>query len=203
MVIFMATAAFGADANLKVANIDQNPLVPEAIPPAVTPQVTEKYEYYDIMGQTETDLRRQMSQNGIKWDDGKTYDALTTWNVKWNYGYDSAATGCVAQSFNATVDITFRYPRWIRGNDLVEPLATKWDTYMSNLILHENGHRDMAVQQTADFVRAVSELAAQSCAELDRQIESLGRDSMAKLNSDERDYDATTIHGTTQGAVFP
>ena len=99
-----------------------------------------------------------MSQNGIKWDDGKTYDALTTWNVKWNYGYDSSATGCVAQAFNATVDITFRYPRWIRGNDAVEPLATKWDTYMNNLILHENGHRDMAVQQTADFVRAVTEL---------------------------------------------
>ena len=49
MVIFMATAAFGADANLRVANIDQKSPRPGATPAGVTPQVTEKYEYYDIM----------------------------------------------------------------------------------------------------------------------------------------------------------
>lgn len=202
MAICIATSAIAADENVKLANIEKN-IRPGAALGSVVPQVSEQYEYYDIIGQTEKELRRQMSEYGIKWDDGKTYDALTTWSVKWNYGYSTSTAGCMAQPFNATVDITFRYPRWIRGDAAVEPLAAKWDSYMNNLIVHENGHRDMAIQHTADFAAVAAELVAPSCADLDRQIESLGRERMAKLNSEERDYDTTTIHGATQGAVFP
>jgi predicted secreted Zn-dependent protease len=166
--------------------------------------VTEQYEYYYITGSTETELRQQMATQGIKWDDGKTYDALTTWNVRWDYGYNCGNVGCTAADFNASVAITFRYPSWQRTDTAPQDLAMKWDTYMKNLIVHEVGHRDMAVQQTEELAAAVAQLPpAPSRGELAQQIEALATTKMAKLNADEREYDAITIHGTTQGAVFP
>jgi predicted secreted Zn-dependent protease len=166
--------------------------------------VTEQYEYYYITGNSETELRQQMAAQGIKWDDGKTYDALTTWNVKWDYGYNCGNAGCTVSDFNAAVAITFRYPSWMRTEAAPQDLTLKWDAYMRNLIVHENGHRDMAVQQTEELAAAVAQLPpAPSRGELARQVEQLASAKMAKMNTDQREYDAITIHGTTQGAVFP
>jgi predicted secreted Zn-dependent protease len=171
---------------------------------ALEPVVTEKYYYYGISGDNEKDLRRQMTENGTKWDDGKTYDSVTSWNISWDYDYDCTAQGCRADFFNTKVYITFRYPQWIRVGEVPPSLSEKWDTYMKNLIVHENGHRDMAVNATAELARAVVALeSAPSRAELDRQIQGLSDRIMAKLKAEQREYDATTIHGTTQGAVFP
>jgi predicted secreted Zn-dependent protease len=167
--------------------------------------VNEKYEYYEITGSTESELRQQMGQKGIKWDDGKTYDALTTWNVTWQYDYDCELSGCTAEDFKATVNIVFRYPQWVRDEaGAPEPLMAKWENYMNNLIVHEVGHRNMAVDAVAQMAAAVTELpGTPSRSELDRAVEALTRERMAKMNSEQRTYDDTTIHGTTQGAVFP
>lgn len=204
MIVAFAGTTFAAiGGGVELANIDGTARQ-QVLDQAAQPAVTEKYEYYDITGSHESELRRQMSVSGIKWDDGKTYDALTTWNVKWNYNYACANDGCKAGSFRTSVDITFRYPRWLRPPDASAELIAKWDRYMANLIVHENGHRDMAVQQTADLAVAVSQLPpAPSRAELDRLIETLASERMAKMNADEKQYDVTTIHGATQGAVFP
>jgi predicted secreted Zn-dependent protease len=166
--------------------------------------VTEQYEYYTIAGNTAMDLRSQMTANGIKWDDGKTYDALTTWNIKWDYGYNCGTLGCTAANFNATVAITFRYPSWKPTETAPATLVERWDAYMRNLIVHETGHRDMAVERTRDLASEIAQMPpAPSRRELDRQIEQLASVRMAKMNGDQRIYDADTIHGSTQGAVFP
>lgn len=203
MIAGMGMTAFAGQDKIDVANIDTNVRLEMMKSRAAKPDVTEKYEYYEIKGDNAGELRREMSRNGIKWDDGKTYDALTTWNVKWDYEYKRTEKGCSTDSFKTTVDIIFRYPKWVQTDSAPETLLTKWNSYMNNLIAHENGHRDMAVQQAADFAHAVAERSAPSCAELDREVDALGHEQMAKLNADEKDYDTTTIHGTTQGAVFP
>lgn len=207
IITFLAVLAISgtvlAQGNVDIASIDKNSRQ-EVRRQAAHPVVTEKYEYYDIAGSNEKEMRLQMSKNGTKWDDGKVYNALTTWNVKWDYDYNCTAKGCTPDLFKARVAITFRYPRWNRPAGAPEPLATKWETYMANLIFHENGHRDMAVEQTAALAAAVEQLPpAPSRAELDRRIETLVNDRMAKMNADEKEYDVVTIHGATQGAVFP
>jgi predicted secreted Zn-dependent protease len=80
----------------------------------------------------------------------------------------------------------------------------KWDRYLNNLITHENGHRDMVVDAANDLSRAVVQLSpAPTCADLDRNVRALFRKRMEIMNEDQREYDKTTKHGTTQGAVFP
>lgn len=203
LIAGIAITAFAAEDKIDLATVDKDIRLEMMKGHAAKPEVDEKYEYYEIKGNDANQLRREMSRNGIKWDDGKTYDALTTWNVTWDYEYKRTETGCGVDDLKAKVDIVFRYPKWVQMDSAPEPLLTRWNNYMANLITHENGHRDMAVQHTADFARSVAELTASSCAELDRKVQALGNERMAKLNADERDYDATTVHGTTQGAVFP
>jgi predicted secreted Zn-dependent protease len=204
-ILFMiasVTASAGND-KIVVANVDKD--LPFRQKPAVLPPVvTEKYEYYDVNGICEKDLQFQMRQKGITWTNGKKYNSTTSWHVKWDYGYNDASQACSPDSFRVVVEITFRYPKWVGTAEAPQPLVDKWNSYMQHLVLHENGHRDMAVEAATELVHAVAALPpAPDCAKLDRELRSLSRARMNKLNDDEKQYDTTTMHGYTQGAVFP
>jgi len=204
-ILFMsvATSSFAGASGIILAKLDKDGTSRLSIGP-VPPLVREKYEYYEIRGNSEKELSCQITQNGCSWNDGKKYASVTSWNVKWSYGYRRAPQGCSAESFTTTVDITYRYPKWVRTDGAPQILVGTWETYLERLLVHEKGHRDMAVEAAADLARAVSKLpVARSCAELDREVRALGRGRITTLNVLERQYDATTKHGTTQGAIFP
>ncbi len=202
LIIWFAVPARATDNTLDLANINSDLRLD--IQNRAEPAVSESYEYYEIYGDCEKELRRQMTRNGTKWGDGKTYDSVTTWNVDWDYDYKCRSGGCTADSFNSKVKVTIRYPKWVNQDKSSRALRDKWDNYMKNLVLHEHGHRDLAVKAAAGLAHAVSVLPpAPSRSELDRQIEELSNNLMAKMADDQREYDAETIHGTTQGAVFP
>lgn len=195
--------AYAGEKEIDIASIDKN-LRHEIYTKAPALSVIEKYAYYEIRGNDEKELRRQMGQNGTRWNDGKTYDALTSWTWDWDYGYERTAQGCSVDSFKTTVNVTFRYPKWARTDEAPQTLTQKWDGYMKNLIVHESGHSDMAVKAAEEFSRTVAEMPpAASCGELDRKVKELSSELMAKLNANSREYDDVTVHGTTQGAVFP
>jgi predicted secreted Zn-dependent protease len=202
LLLSVAAAAFAGEGRPVVASLGKDPVPRKKnIAP---PLVAEKYDYYEVCGSCEKDLQCEMNQKGIKWDDGKKYDSVTTWKVKWDYGYDRAPQTCSADSFRVTVEILFRLPKWTRTGDAPQQLVDKWDSYMKNLVMHENGHRDMAVEAAADLSRSVAELPpAPTCVELDREVQNLCRARLKKLKEEEKEYDAITNHGYAQGAVFP
>jgi len=205
-VFFMiiAATAFAHEDGVAVANVEKNisqRIISSTTVPVV---VTENYEYYDVCGCNEKELQCDLKKKCIQWNDGKKYDAVTTWDMKWDYGYDHDSQACAVDSFKVTVDIFFRYPRWVRTSETSPQLVEKWDRYMKNLITHENGHRDLAVEAAAKLSSAVAALNPPStCVELDRRVRALYRARMAKLNEDQKAYDATTNHGVNQGALFP
>ncbi len=205
LLLFMnlAATASAADHGVTLAKIDHSASRPISRKISL-PAVTEKYEYYEVRGDNEKALRCQLDQNGCTWDDGKKYDSVTAWHVKWDYDHEQTAETCQADSFRATVDITYRYPKWVRGDKAVQPLVSKWENYMQNLAVHEKGHRDLAVEAAAELTRAVAELPpARSCGDIDREVKALCRTYMQKLSADQKTYDAETTHGVKQGALFP
>jgi predicted secreted Zn-dependent protease len=169
----------------------------------VSPVVTEQYEYYEIRGDNEKELRNQLSRNGCMFNDGKKYDALTTWRMKLDYGYRCTGQACTADSVKVSVTINMRYPKWVRSNDVPRQLVDKWDNYITNLVTHENKHRDIAVDAATELSKAVAALPpAPSCSALDLEVRALSRRLMEKLNTDEKRLDETTSHGKTDGAVL-
>jgi predicted secreted Zn-dependent protease len=203
LMMTVAVAISAASDNVEFASVNKDSHF-SIIKPSVAPAVTEKYEYYEVQGVSESQLRCDMNHNSCKWDDGKKYDSVTSWRVKWDYDYDRAPQSCAAVSFKASVEIVFRYPKLVHTEAVPQLLMAKWDSYRKNLTLHENGHRDMAVEAAADLSRAVAELPpAPSCSDLDKEVRALCRLKMSKLNADEKAYDVSTKHGFTQGAIFP
>src|SRR3990172_7542966 len=139
----VAVTSYSGDGSVDIASVEKESYVQKnhAVLP---PVVTEQYEYYDVKGDDEQTLRCDISKNGCRWNDGKKYDSVTTWRIRWHYGYDRGPQTCSADSFRTTIDIIFRYPKWVREAGAPQSLVDKWDDYMKNLIMHENGHRDMA-----------------------------------------------------------
>ncbi|MDA8100813.1 MAG: DUF922 domain-containing protein [Nitrospiraceae bacterium] len=193
--------AFAADKTVALASLDQH-VLPFAKRQAVrAPIVTETCDCYEIRGASEKDLRDQLQRHGVRIGDGKTYDALTSWDIKWTYDHDKERSSCTADNFMVYVDISIRYPEWSR-QDAAEPsLETSWNVYLQNLRSHEQGHRDIAVKKADELSHAVAALPpAATCDDLDRSIAVLGRKLMKELNAEQKAYDTVTGHGATQGA---
>ncbi len=202
LVFFISAAANAGPEGIVVATIDRSHGVPEVR--TTLPRVNERYEYYNIEGSSEQELRNQMCLNGCKWCDGKTYDAVTNWHVTWDYDHAQSENGCSAGTFRANVDITIRLPRWTRSNGASSVLVEKWGRYLEKLLEHEQGHRDLAVSAAADIAESVASLPpASDCSHIDREIIALSRERLRKLNADSEGYDKATRHGVTQGAIFP
>jgi len=198
-----AHPAFAGDGGIDIASVDRD-IYHHREQIVLAPAVSEKQEFYEIRGWGEKELRDQMTRQGIAWNDGKKYDSITIWHVKWDYEHERSSQSCSAQAFQATAEITIRYPQWVRTEAAPQELKDKWDGYLANLMEHEKGHRDMVVEAVEDLTRAVAHLpAAPTCAELDRLVRSLCHERMAKLNDEAKEYDAATLHGAEQGAVFP
>jgi predicted secreted Zn-dependent protease len=168
------------------------------------PNVLIKYEYYEIAGSTESELRQQMNQNGIRWTNGNTYDALTRWNVNWNYRYDKKEYGCSILSVATTVNVTHKMPKWVNYSDAPSDLQNRWDGYMRALKKHEEGHKNHGAMAAAEIERAVAAMhPSRTCEELGQGANALSHIILEKYVQKEKEYDARTNFGETQGAIFP
>jgi predicted secreted Zn-dependent protease len=195
VAVFTSAAAAGSDALPSVGSAGKNVRVPV---------VTERTEYYEVEGVCEKDLRCDLGKKGCKWDDGKVYDSETSWSWKWDCGRDAIHPDCSPDAVTVTVEIVFKYPKWVPIAAAPPSLVKKWDEYLKNLKVHENGHRDMAVAAATGFSRAVAALPpVKNCSELESKVHALGSEWMEKLNADSREYDLATKHGVKQGALFP
>lgn len=199
LFLLVATTAVADEKPIEVASIDKASFLRQ-----IPPVVTEKYEYYEIRGSSEQELRSQMLKNGCTWEDGKKYDSVTSWSWTWDYGTGHTSQTCSADDFAIALEITFRLPKWVRTDDVPQPLVDKWDGYLKNLTMHENGHRDRVMDAALELSGAVARLPrALTCSDRDRKVRALNSKITAQLNEAQQAYDATTDHGAKQGALFP
>ena len=84
-------------------------------------------------------------------------------------------------------------------------LAENWQRYMTNLIIHEEGHKDLAISGAQAILDALLSLPnAASCGEdVQSLVSSTGDEIFADYNARQKAYDTETNHGETQGAYFP
>jgi predicted secreted Zn-dependent protease len=181
------------------------PLVLLATPPeARGPKVRTTYEYYDVDGRSAPDIRRKLNTHGVRWTDGKVYDAVTRWYVRWNYRYENTADGCRIASVITRVEVVIKMPRWTAVDEASETLRDKWQHYFDALREHELGHRDFGVRAAAEIEDAVARMEpGQDCLSLGEAANAIGHRILEKYRQEEIAYDLKTRHGYTQGAVFP
>ena len=164
-------------------------------------KVRERYEFYDVVGSTLADLQREIKENGTRWNDGRTYAAVTSWDIRYDYDVVNEGGSCAVRSVKTEVEIVYHLPRMIssRGLDLTE----LWDRYMARVKVHEYGHRDLAVKAAGEINEALATLPKfKSERELEKEARRVADEKLERMTRAQVAYDEQTRHGETQGAVL-
>jgi predicted secreted Zn-dependent protease len=186
-----------------IARAEPLPEPPPTISPNPEVQTALNYVYYDIAGATEADIRNQISALGPR-DTFGTWGASTRWTVDWAYSYLNSPAGCSASAVKVQLGVTITLPHWNTPGNAAPRLVENWQRFSSAVLVHEGGHRDLAVAGANELARALTVLPpAASCAEFEQSARSTGDALVHQYNYLQQQYDQSTRHGATQGAVFP
>jgi predicted secreted Zn-dependent protease len=142
-----------------------------------------------------------MKHQGTKWDDGKTYAALTTWNINFRYDITDDDGRCAVKKVRTDVDIVYHLPRRITtANPVFTPM---WDRYMRHLKKHEYGHKDITVKMAGEINEVLASLPSFSSTQaLEREAKRRTDEKLQQLKELQLAYDNETRHGETQGAIL-
>jgi len=185
----------------KFVELEQPHVGPLKLSPQV--KVKESFQYYDIDGLTQDELRSQMKRNGTTWNDGKVYAALTCWDIRYHYDVNSTDGKFRLTGVRTDVDIVFHMPRLIPSAKTPNDLKTSWNEYLEHLQTHESGHRDLAIKIGEEIYQALSSLGNfANKSDLDRAAQAVVQARFEKLKQVQVDYDVETHHGVLQGAVL-
>lgn len=169
--------------------------------------LTREEKYYQISGTTPKELRKQLDKYGpIEKETGKKFDARTDWTIEWHYYYNESGSECKIDTnrVDVTLTLAFTYPEWKYPADASSSLVDKWNTYMKNLVLHEEGHASIASEGAQTIYNTIIAMpASATCAALEKATNAAAQEQIDEIKRLEKQYDKETEHGRTQGAIFP
>lgn len=121
--------------------------------------------------------------------------------MNWRYRYRPGLTGCAVTALETDLAVTMHLPRWHPGEDASPVAIREWDRYSVALRVHEDGHADIGAAAAAAIRQELSGLRhASGCAALVKELDDRGKAIIEEHQAREREYDASTRHGATQGA---
>ncbi|HBA87255.1 MAG TPA: hypothetical protein DCZ75_04485 [Geobacter sp.] len=165
-------------------------------------RVKERYQFYNITGKTPDDLRKQMKQNGTKWNDGIVYSAQTTWDIHFSYDVSRENGRYGVKSANTRLEIIYYLPRMV-ATDADPELTLLWHDYLGCLQSHEFGHKDIAVKTATEINEILASIPSyQTEDELAQEITRRTEEKFKRLKDSQVEYDHETRHGETQGAIL-
>ena len=165
-------------------------------------RLSEEIRYYDIVGRTENDLLQAMLR-GAPLYEGTRYFGLTSTEVRYTYWKTPTSTGCDLTDVEVQLRVVTTLPRWRPYSGTPYEVERKWRSFDRALQIHENGHKQFALEEADMIWRALRGLRAPSCEAMDgeaRRIATRIRDTYVLRHNA---YDARTDHGSTQGATWP
>jgi predicted secreted Zn-dependent protease len=178
------------------AGAETLPPIPEGFRPEV------KQAPYDVQGNSVAALVAEKDAKGPM-DDGKRFFAKTEWNLHWNYRYAARGGAFVITTLFVTAEITYRMPRRIPPPTEPDRVAAQWAQFMEALTKHEEGHAQNAIEHGKALYGALRAHGPfVSMQALKDFIQAEGDQCIAETREADKQYDARTGHGATQGATL-
>lgn len=163
------------------------------------PHVTEVFDYFDVTGSSEIELRRQLDENSKISLDGKLYSAMVFHTVGWRAYARKYDDLCSLDKVDVVLDVKFHMPRWINQSSSPQSLQSFWTQLYGTLLEHENGHRDLALEEAREVHRMIKEMApTKTCQELSETVDKIGYSLKDKYSKLQVAYDECTKHGLEQ-----
>jgi predicted secreted Zn-dependent protease len=168
-------------------------------------KLVDSPQHYQVYGNNPATIRAQIRQCAPKSGNGATeYAAETSYHITWQYNVVDAGEGkCQIAHAKVGVHVAQVMPLWQPSLDVQSGLASQWQAFMNSLITHENGHTDIDVQYAQTLLDDLNSFPATSCAQLAQAVKYLTDSDIAILDQANDNYDSSTNHGATQGAILP
>ncbi len=173
---------------------------PEAVVPLGSIRVTTNYY---IFGGTNFHQMRAAMASGRPWKQTLPFDANTEWHIQSRYNLSQNQNGFGLSGVDVTTTVKITLPRWIPAKPVTWDLVTNWSRCFVGLIVHEQGHKQLALAAGAELRRRLEALSGYpSRQELATTAERTINDTLDEFRRREVKYDEVTGHGRTQGAIF-
>ena len=159
---------------------------------------------YEVVGNTLQEVRESMNARGPVGEDGVGYHGDLKWQLEWAYQFAPKGRLCGLDAVKVKLKATMKLPAWKQPDDGVsEDLVREWDRYITALRHHEDGHYETAVAAADEIKQRLSKLRGRTdCAAVGKDADAQAQEILEEFRAKDRDYDATTHHGITQGAQF-
>jgi len=164
--------------------------------------VKKKTIYYDVAGLTTSQLQDAMEQwAALHSPDGFWAGTRFEWDADWDYRLSGT---CRRTAVSVSVRTFMTLPRWSMPADADPSVVTRWKGFMDALTLHEGGHVAIGIQTGNEILVALKKVPrAATCSSLVSALRRAFQRAKEIGEARNTEYDRVTLHGRTQGAVFP
>ena len=160
--------------------------------------------HYDIHGNSERALVQQLRAKGPTASNGKRFDALTRWQVTWNFRYEPRGGSCVVTRVDTRTEGTITLPRWRNQAGASPVLVRHWNRYIAALTEHERNHFAHGAGAARDIERLGRSFRQHGdCSGIERAFNRQADAIVRRAQEQDRRYDRRTGHGRSEGAHFP
>jgi predicted secreted Zn-dependent protease len=174
------------------------PLDVQGLPDGVT-TFEDSLQQYTIYGNTADDRLRQLQRCAPTGE----YAGAASYQITWQYGYMVRSDGlCQIIQPKIALHLAMILPRWQPGSDVSADELATWNAYIRALSTHEQGHYQISQQYAGAMLDGLNQLPAQACSDVKGAADKLLETKLTQLNAAQNNYDDTTNHGATQGAVL-
>lgn len=159
-------------------------------------------QYYPITGSTAVELRNSINLNR-RAATQTDYDARADWYVRWNYRYAPVGDRCQITALDVTFTGTIIMPQWQPPVGANPQLVQQWQQYATRLRAHEDQHIQHGRDAAATVKAELPQVSTLNCAQIEAATNGRGEAIVAEYAQKDKDYDARTNHGETEGVRFP
>jgi predicted secreted Zn-dependent protease len=164
------------------------------------PLLETGYVYYRVSSPSRRELLANLNRATPIRQNGNPFHGFTESQIRWRFWWRTQDRLCTITRVEVFVDVTITLPRLEESPAAVREV---WDRWYPNLVLHENGHREIALaaaRRIEDGIRGLPGHA--DCGALEQRANALGNRLIDELAATDRDYDRRTNYGETQGAAI-
>lgn len=172
------------------------------------PQV--RVRAYSVYGETLQEISRSLDLNGPRDERNISRDAVTKWDVTWNWSNSKLHVGSDAPDkeiktmprlAHATVRawVQVVVPRLQGLYSKSVEMRRAWRRYNRALLRHESRHVENVLGNADLMLREFQARSSRNPAATLQEAQEIAKRSIARIRAFDRDYDRTTRHGRRQG----
>jgi predicted secreted Zn-dependent protease len=164
--------------------------------------ITNDTTLYPVVGPP-SDVGALQSGVGRESASDSDYIGLTGTQVQWQFRPLLGDSGCRLVQIAVYMHIVTSLPQWLPPAGTPDSLQQEWKRFMNATLIHERGHRNIALHTAVGILQTLEGVREVTCAGIN-EVANLHAQAAWDLGQRRQvDYDIVTAHGVMQGSRWP